>query len=64
MCAVCRNPETTLGNNGRIKNLAVDHDHITGRVRGLLCNNCNRALGLLRDDREVLQRAIDYLAVS
>ena len=41
--------------------LVVDHDHITDEVRGLLCHNCNRALGLLKDNTEVLSSAINYL---
>lgn len=41
--------------------LHVDHDHNTGYIRGLLCNNCNRALGLFKDNRESLLRAIQYL---
>lgn len=49
-CGVCRKPE-----NG--KALAVDHCHETGRVRGLLCSKCNTAIGLLKDSRELLQRA-------
>lgn len=40
----------------------VDHDHVTGRVRGVLCFNCNQALGNVRDNPEVLQGLIDYLA--
>lgn len=43
------------------KRLCVDHDHVTGRIRGLLCHSCNVALGLLRDNVETLQRAIEYL---
>lgn len=41
--------------------LALDHDHKTGAVRGLLCHNCNRALGLFQDSISNLENAIDYL---
>jgi len=44
--------------------LVVDHCHEGGQVRGLLCHNCNRALGLLKDDVDTLQKAIDYLGGS
>lgn len=40
---------------------SIDHCHITGKVRGLLCNNCNRGLGLLKDSTEVIKNAIKYL---
>lgn len=43
-------------------NLQVDHDHRTGRVRGLLCHRCNKAIGLLGDTSEALTRAAQYLA--
>lgn len=41
--------------------LAVDHDHETGRIRGLLCAPCNKALGILGDSVSGLQRAIAYI---
>ena len=54
-CAIC-NKYVSL------KDIVVDHNHATGRVRGLLCNGCNTALGLLREDPETIsgmQRYID-----
>jgi len=59
-CAICRRFETVRCNN-KIKTLSVDHNHITNKVRGLLCQRCNTALGLFNDDILVLQNAIDYL---
>lgn len=56
VCAVCKRAE-----NGRYKHLSIDHNHTTGKIRGLLCNNCNRALGLLKDSVEVLEAAKHYL---
>lgn len=47
---------------GRARRLAVDHDHATGKPRGILCSPCNRLLGHVRDDPEVLLRAARYLA--
>lgn len=62
-CAICRQAETTNANNGeRLKLLAVDHDHQTGQVRGLLCAQCNKGIGNLREDPVILQNALDYLA--
>lgn len=58
VCAGC-GPRT--GRNGRAKRLAVDHDHVTGEVRGLLCSTCNRTVGAFRDDSETFQRLADYL---
>lgn len=46
------------------KNLHVDHCHKTGRIRGLLCRRCNRAIGLLKDDPTVLYSAIGYLEAA
>jgi len=60
VCAICLQPERSK-QNGRIIDLAVDHDHKTGRVRQLLCMTCNQMLGAINDNQELLQKAIDYL---
>jgi len=56
MCFIC---EKTPEDNG--KRLGVDHNHITNEVRGLLCDNCNTAIGLLQDDPELCTLAAEYL---
>jgi len=60
-CAACRKAETLTGPSGSPRRLSVDHDHTTGRVRGLLCNACNRAIGLAKDDPTTLRRLAEYL---
>lgn len=60
VCAICGEPET-LVRKGTLCQLTIDHDHTTGQVRGLLCNNCNRAIGLLKDSPEHLRTAAEYL---
>lgn len=58
LCAICgRGPQV----RGTHKRLLVDHDHETGCIRGLLCSDCNVALGLLQDDVARLQKAIEYV---
>jgi hypothetical protein len=54
VCRICNNPDPS-------RPLCVDHAHDSGVVRGLLCNRCNRALGLFGDDVEVLLAAAQYL---
>lgn len=57
VCATCGQPESRAATDS----LAVDHDHETGKVRGLLCSNCNRSLGLLKENIGTLQNLIAYL---
>jgi len=54
-CAVCRRD-----NSGQ-RDWHVDHDHVNGKIRGLLCNPCNLLLGLAADDADVLRQAALYL---
>ena len=56
VCAICRG-----GPVGNKRYLGIDHDHETGKRRGLLCDKCNRALGGFNDDPDALRRAADYL---
>lgn len=53
-CAVCFSAD----------DLHIDHDHQTGRIRGILCGHCNRALGMLRDDPERILRLLQHLGAS
>lgn len=54
VCAICKTkPEE--------KHLAVDHCHNSNKVRALLCGNCNRGLGMFKNDIALMQKAIDYL---
>ncbi len=58
-CEICGTTECATGNG-----LAIDHCHSTGKVRGILCQACNTALGSFRDDPDLIQRAINYIKES
>jgi len=60
VCAICELPETAAI-RGRTLALAVDHCHGTNRIRGLLCMQCNRAIGGLRHSKALFEKAIAYL---
>ena len=57
LCYLCNQPEPQKRN----KHLAVDHNHKTGAIRKLLCSNCNRALGLLKEDIKLIDKLKQYL---
>lgn len=58
-CAVCCTPQKSIS-----RALDVDHDHQSGKVRGLLCNKCNQALGLLKDNLQYITNLRNYLEKS
>lgn len=74
VCAICKRPERLMaagGNRfkpgavvertGEVRALSVDHDHSTGKRRGLLCHDCNTGLGKLKDDPSLLRAAATYI---
>lgn len=60
VCAACKYPFTYI-RNGKPESYHVDHDHKTDKVRGLLCGDCNRALGYLKDDPERIKGLLEYV---
>jgi len=58
-CKICLNNIIYRG-----RQTHVDHCHTTGKVRGLLCSKCNQMIGLANEDKDILQKAIDYLTDS
>lgn len=58
-CKICSSHHTEL--KGRRQHLVVDHCHTTGKVRGLLCDTCNRAIGMLKDCPDIILKAHEYL---
>lgn len=60
-CAICHKHEIRITKMGTIKPLSVDHCHITGKVRALLCNDCNSALGYIHEDIDRLKEMIIYI---
>ena len=62
-CGVC-GASGSIGRGKKVTRLCVDHDHLTGAVRGLLCSKCNAAIGLLKDDSEIIKKAVKWVAMS
>lgn len=62
LCAICKRPSSHRNyKTGSIVALAVDHDHKTGQLRGLLCMGCNQGLGMFLENTDTLRAAIAYL---
>ena len=61
VCAICKQPPLEHFWDGRVKELCIDHDHETGKVRGLLCGLCNKGIGNFRDNPRLMTEAIGYL---
>jgi hypothetical protein len=57
-CAIC---DLVLRERTGDRRACIDHDHGTGEIRGILCSNCNRALGLFKDNERTIGRALAYL---
>ena len=60
VCAICGKKETMKNQYG-VRRLSVDHDHKTGKIRGLLCAGCNFVLGTMKDSKERILKAAIYL---
>lgn len=64
VCAICAQLETRKDRSGNVCPLSVDHDHATGKVRGLLCDACNNAIGRLNDDPRLARAVARYLEAA
>ena len=62
LCAICHKPETKINYISKVPDLlAVDHNHKTGQIRGLLCSRCNRYLGIFEENPEMMNEFNLYL---
>lgn len=62
VCAICNKPETVVLKAKNISYLAVDHDHVTGVIRGLLCFKCNTALGFYEKNMCLIETIKTYIS--
>ncbi len=64
LCAICKcKPEDASVSKKKLK-LVVDHDHSTNKIRGLLCDNCNKAIGQFKESIENIREAVKYLEIN
>jgi hypothetical protein len=61
VCAICGQAETRKSRNGTVQPLSVDHNHVTGQIRGLLCHDCNWLVGAMELNPKIIQEALLYL---
>ena len=65
LCKICNTQmEVFSSSEDKRQTFCVDHNHDTGKVRGLLCSDCNRGIGFLKDNSEILRKAAEYLESS
>jgi hypothetical protein len=65
-CFICCKPESSKTKSGKIRSLCIDHNHKTGKIRGLLCSNCNNGVGHLKIDEgpDLLLKALEYYLIT
>src|SRR5229473_1068090 len=63
-CAVCGEGETAMSRRGVLHRLSVDHCHVTGKIRGLLCKRCNTNIAGFAEAPSLLRRAAAYLEIA
>ena len=61
LCYICGKPEVTNNRNGVVRELSIDHNHSTDKVRKLLCHRCNLMIGNCYEDISILQKGIEYI---
>lgn len=62
VCAICKKDEAKIDKRThQPRKLSVDHDHTNGKIRGLLCSLCNMAIGMMKDDFNIIVSAAEYI---
>jgi hypothetical protein len=61
LCAICGQPETRLGRGRKVRKLSLDHNHKTKKVRKLLCDSCNKAVGNVKESVDIAIKLVNYI---